>query len=53
MGEPSPLRNPLGTRGIACVKVMTTLHGSTPSPWRRAKGCVPPEGLGMTWPRSF
>ncbi|RVW94796.1 Ankyrin repeat-containing protein [Vitis vinifera] len=23
---------------------MTTLHGSTPSPWRRAEGCVPPEG---------
>ncbi|KAL6342775.1 hypothetical protein AAG906_016609 [Vitis piasezkii] len=22
---------------------MTTLHGSTPSPWRRAEGCVPPE----------
>ncbi|RVW59359.1 Transposon Ty3-G Gag-Pol polyprotein [Vitis vinifera] len=31
MGEPSPLRNPLGTRGSACVEVMTTLHGSTPS----------------------
>ena len=44
MGEPSPLRNPLGTRGSACVEVMTTLHGSTPSPWRRAEGCVPPEG---------
>ncbi|KAL6312863.1 hypothetical protein AAG906_041035 [Vitis piasezkii] len=43
MGEPSPLRNPLGTRGSACVEVMTTLHGSTPSPWRRAEGCVPPE----------
>ncbi|KAL6314367.1 hypothetical protein AAG906_021201 [Vitis piasezkii] len=40
MGEPSPLRNPLGTRGSACVEVMTTLHGSTPSPWRRAKGCI-------------
>ncbi|RVW87079.1 Transposon Ty3-I Gag-Pol polyprotein [Vitis vinifera] len=39
MGEPSPLRNPLGTRGSACVEVMTTLHGSTPSPWRRAEGC--------------
>ncbi|RVW67968.1 hypothetical protein CK203_064205 [Vitis vinifera] len=44
MGEPSPLRNPLGTRGSACVEVMTTLHGSTPSPWRRAEGCVPSEG---------
>ncbi|RVW58819.1 hypothetical protein CK203_104011 [Vitis vinifera] len=29
MGEPSPLRNPLGTRGSACVEVMTTLHRST------------------------
>ncbi|RVX01350.1 Retrovirus-related Pol polyprotein from transposon 297 [Vitis vinifera] len=44
MGEPSPLRNPLGTRGSACVEVMTTLHGSTPSPWRRVEGCVPSEG---------
>nr|CAN74716.1 hypothetical protein VITISV_033046 [Vitis vinifera] len=44
MEEPSPLRNPLGTRGSACVEVMTTLPGSTPSPSRRAKGCVPPEG---------
>ncbi|KAL6314311.1 hypothetical protein AAG906_019009 [Vitis piasezkii] len=41
MGEPSPLRNPLGTRGSACVEVMTTLHGSTLSPWRRVEGCVP------------
>ncbi|RVX11222.1 hypothetical protein CK203_019783 [Vitis vinifera] len=37
-------RNPLGTRGSACVEVMTTLHGSTPSPWRRAEGCIPSEG---------
>ncbi|RVW87632.1 hypothetical protein VitviT2T_023133 [Vitis vinifera] len=44
MGEPSPLRNPLGMRGSACVEVMTTLHGSTPSPSRRTEGCVPPEG---------
>ncbi|RVX10216.1 hypothetical protein CK203_016130 [Vitis vinifera] len=44
MGEPSPLRNPLGTRGSPCVEVMTTLHGSTPSPWRRVEGCVPPKG---------
>ncbi|RVX11289.1 Gypsy retrotransposon integrase-like protein 1 [Vitis vinifera] len=43
MREPSPLRNPLGTRGSACVEVMTTLHGSTPSPWRHVEGCVPPE----------
>ncbi|RVW53404.1 hypothetical protein CK203_084995 [Vitis vinifera] len=27
----------------ACVEVMTTLHGSTPSLQRRAEGCVPPE----------
>nr|CAN82997.1 hypothetical protein VITISV_013264 [Vitis vinifera] len=43
MGEFLPLRNPLGTRGSACVEVMTTLHGSTLSSWRRAEGCVPPE----------
>ncbi|RVW57805.1 hypothetical protein CK203_113385 [Vitis vinifera] len=50
MGEPSPLRNPLGTRGSACVEVMTTLHGSTSSPWRRVEGCVPPEGFhSYTW----
>ncbi|RVW32537.1 hypothetical protein CK203_093742 [Vitis vinifera] len=44
MGEPSPLENPLGTRESACVEVMTTLHGSTLSSWRRAEGCVPSEG---------
>ncbi|KAL6316962.1 hypothetical protein AAG906_024500 [Vitis piasezkii] len=44
MGEPSPLENPLETRESACVEVMTTLHGSTLSSWRRAEGCVPPEG---------
>ncbi|RVW85036.1 hypothetical protein CK203_037649 [Vitis vinifera] len=44
MREPSPLENPLGTRESACVEVMTTLHGSTLSSWRRAEGCVPPEG---------
>ena len=44
MGELSPLRNPLGMRGSACVEVMTTLHGSTPSPWRHAEGCIPLEG---------
>ena len=42
--EPSPLGNPLGKRGSACVEVMTTLHGSTPYPWRRVEGCVSPEG---------
>uniref|UniRef100_F6HK81 Uncharacterized protein n=1 Tax=Vitis vinifera TaxID=29760 RepID=F6HK81_VITVI len=36
--------NPLGCRGSACVEVMTTLHGSAPSLWRRAEGCVPPRG---------
>ncbi|RVW73138.1 hypothetical protein CK203_060274 [Vitis vinifera] len=36
--------NPLGRRGSACVEVMTTLHGSTSSIWRRVEGCVPPEG---------
>ena len=45
MREPSPLRTPMGTRGSACVEVMTTLHGSTPSPWRHAEGCVQPEGM--------
>ncbi|KAL6350389.1 hypothetical protein AAG906_004340 [Vitis piasezkii] len=44
MGKTSPLRNPLETRGSACVEVLTTLHGNTPSPWRRVEGCVPPEG---------
>ena len=44
MREPSPLRNPLGTQGSACVEVMTTLHESTPSPWRHAEGCMPPNG---------
>ncbi|RVW20046.1 hypothetical protein CK203_114957 [Vitis vinifera] len=43
MGDPSSLGNPLGKRGSACVEVIATLHGSTPSPWKRAKGCVPPE----------
>ncbi|KAL6343222.1 hypothetical protein AAG906_021133 [Vitis piasezkii] len=37
--------NPLGCRGSACVKVMTILHGSPPSLQRRAKGCLPPEGM--------
>ena len=25
------------------MEVMITLHGSTPSLWRRAEGCVPPK----------
>ncbi|RVX11335.1 hypothetical protein CK203_019634 [Vitis vinifera] len=33
--------------GSACVKVMTTLHGSAPSLRRRAKGCVLPEGADL------
>ena len=44
MREPSPLRNPLGKRGSACVEVMTTLHESIPFPWRRVVGCIPPKG---------
>ena len=44
MKDPSPLGNPLGKQGSACVEVMTTLHGSIPSPWRRAEGCIPSEG---------
>ncbi|KAL6348290.1 hypothetical protein AAG906_005587 [Vitis piasezkii] len=32
-------------RGSACVEVMTTLHGSTPSLLRRAEGCIPLEGM--------
>ncbi|RVW34983.1 hypothetical protein CK203_092506 [Vitis vinifera] len=28
-------------RDSACVEMMTTLHGNTPSFWRRAEGCVP------------
>ncbi|RVW41823.1 hypothetical protein CK203_108409 [Vitis vinifera] len=35
----SELGNPLGCRGSACVEVMTTLHGSTPSLRRLAEGC--------------
>ncbi|RVW29915.1 hypothetical protein CK203_112176 [Vitis vinifera] len=38
------IKKPLETRESACVEVMTTLHGSTPSPWRRVEGCVPSEG---------
>ena len=35
----------MGCRGSACVEVMTTLHGSTPSLRRRVEGCVPPKGM--------
>ena len=31
-------------RDSACVEMMTTLHGNTPSFWRRAEGCVPQDG---------
>ena len=40
MGEPSSLGNPLEKRRSACVEVITTLHGSTSSPWRHVEGCV-------------
>ncbi|RVW32710.1 Transposon Ty3-I Gag-Pol polyprotein [Vitis vinifera] len=36
-------------RGSACVEVMTTLHGSAPSLRRRAEGCVPLEGVPITF----
>ena len=57
--------NPLGCQGSACVEVMTTLHGSTPSLRRRIEGCIPSKGtitsardlwksthihLGSPWP---
>ena len=29
---------------VHVLEVMTTLHESAPSLWRRAEGCVPPEG---------
>ena len=44
MREPSPLRNPLGKRGSACVEVMTSLYGSIPSPRRYVEDCVSSEG---------
>ncbi|KAL6320865.1 hypothetical protein AAG906_008865 [Vitis piasezkii] len=31
--------------GSACVEVVTTLHGSASSLYRRVEGCVPSEGL--------
>ena len=42
----------LGCRVSACVDVMTTLHGSTPSLRRRAEGCIPPEGM-ITYSRDL
>ena len=27
------------------MEVMTTLHGSTPFPWRCAEDCIPPRGM--------
>ena len=45
MRELSPLRNTLGKQGSACVEVMTTLHGSTPSSQRCIEGCVLLEGM--------
>ncbi|RVW67576.1 hypothetical protein CK203_063015 [Vitis vinifera] len=44
MRESSLLGNPLGKRASAFVEVMTTLYGSTSSPWKHAEGCVPPKG---------
>ncbi|KAL6334574.1 hypothetical protein AAG906_018913 [Vitis piasezkii] len=52
MREPLPLRNSLRTRESACVEVMTTLHGSTPSifvpnldspSWTRVRGAYYPQ----------
>ena len=36
---------PLGCPGSACVEVMTTLHGSTPSLWRCSGGYVLAMGM--------
>ena len=38
--EPLPLGTPLGCRGNACVEVMTTLHGKSPSLQSCEGGCV-------------
>ncbi|RVW62780.1 hypothetical protein CK203_058917 [Vitis vinifera] len=38
------LGNPLGCRGSACVEVMTTLHGSTPSLFEACRWLRTPEG---------
>ncbi|RVW61034.1 hypothetical protein CK203_045825 [Vitis vinifera] len=40
MNTPFSIRKPLGKRGSACVEVMTTLHGSTPSLWRLSLGPI-------------
>ncbi|RVW21852.1 hypothetical protein CK203_109666 [Vitis vinifera] len=47
------LGNPLGCRGSACVEVMTTLHGSTPSlfeacRWLRTVGGTPSLHVGAS-----
>ncbi|RVX00889.1 hypothetical protein CK203_026447 [Vitis vinifera] len=39
------LGNPLGCRGSACVEVMTTLHGSTPSLFEACRGLRTAEGM--------
>ena len=39
------IEKPLGCQGSACVEVMTTLHGSAPSLWRHAEGCIPLEDM--------
>ena len=41
----SLLGNPLGKQGSACVDVMTTLHGSTPSLGRHVEGYILPKGM--------
>ena len=38
------IRKPTRMQGSACVRVMTTLHGSTPFLWRCAGVCVLSEG---------
>ncbi|RVW68221.1 hypothetical protein CK203_064507 [Vitis vinifera] len=43
----SLLGNPLGKQGSACVDVMTTLHGSTPSLGRHVEGYILPKE--MSW----
>ncbi|KAL6345675.1 hypothetical protein AAG906_017411 [Vitis piasezkii] len=40
MDTPFAIKKPLGKRGSACVEVMTTLHGSTPSIWRLSLGPI-------------
>ncbi|RVW61620.1 Transposon Ty3-I Gag-Pol polyprotein [Vitis vinifera] len=46
----APARKPLGCRGSACVEVMTTLHGSTPSLFEACRWLRTAEGLPpYTW----